>query len=503
MPQPLQTTFRYGRIMLSRRGDLALILTVSLLLTLLVMYWGYDVKVKCVGPPFFPDGRSHRWPVGDPDAVVPCYSDLAFLWVGRDINLHVFPYIHGGIGAGGHLFGGSVEYPVLSGLLMWLGAIGAHNDLEFFQHSALLLAPFGLAITAMLAVLTRWNVLWWAMTPPLVLYAFHNWELPVVATAVAAVAVMAWGASYRPDTGERRLSLRTSGVIAAIILAIGFCLKLYPGLFVLPLALYVLTRGMPSETSGVHSTASRVQSTASRVRSTLDWVGAGWVAGAALLTVILMQLPFMILGFDGWKAAMTFQGKRRADVDTNSIWYWGLRHLTGGQNDTYNSLVGVLSPLLVLCSFAAVVYLGWRQYQRTGLYPWIGVSAAMLAGFMLFHKVHSPQYTLWILPFFVLLKVRWPIIAFYLLADFVLDTTIFRLFGIYVSGEPMKWWVMGGVNFGVWVHAAILAYLLVGFVRADLREPLASMGRRRAPETAQSAPDTESPFDAPAEQRTT
>ncbi|NED67218.1 hypothetical protein G3I15_40450, partial [Streptomyces sp. SID10244] len=74
--------------------------------------------------------------------------------------------------------------------------------------------------------------------------------------------------------------------------------------------------------------------------------------------------------------------------------------------------------------------------------------------------------------------VRWPVILGYLVADFILDTTIFRLFGIYTSGSPMKWWVITGVNVGVWVHAVLLAYLLVAFVRAPLREPLASFGRR-------------------------
>ncbi|RPA64812.1 hypothetical protein EF294_06795 [Gordonia oryzae] len=474
MSDRLSTTFRYGRVALSRRGDLILILTVSLLLTLLLMYWSYEAKIACVGPPFFPDGRSHKWPVGDPHSIIPCYSDLAYLWVGRDINNHVFPYIHGGIGANGQLFGGSVEYPVLSGILMWLGAIGAHTDVDFFRHSAALLAPFGVGITAMLAVLTRWNVLWWAMTPPLVLYAFHNWELPVVATAVGAVAVMAWGASIKPSTGERRMNLRTSAILASILLAIGFCLKLYPGFFVLPLAIYVLTGGAGG-------------------RRALDWVGAVWVAVTAALTVAVIQLPFIVLGYDGWRAALTFQGKRRADLDTNSIWYWGLRHLTGGQNGTYNSIVGVLSPTLIVCAFVIAVYLGRRQYNRTGLYPWIGVSAAMLAGFMVFHKVHSPQYTLWILPFFVLLRVRWPVIVTYLIADFILDTTIFRLFGIYVSGEPMKWWVMAGVNLGVWVHAVVLVYLIGAFVSAGLREPLASIGRRPDPADAPSS----EPDDAP------
>ncbi|NDK91698.1 hypothetical protein GYA93_19275 [Gordonia desulfuricans] len=475
MSEGLNTLYRYGRFTFSRRGDMVLILTVSLLLTLLLLAWGYQVKAACGGEPYFPDGRSHRWPVGDPNAIVPCYSDLMYLWVGRDINNHVFPYIHGGIGADGQLFGGVVEYPVLSGLLMWLGAIGANTDLQFFQHSALLLAPFGLAITIMLAVLTRWNVLWWAATPPLVLYAFHNWELPVVATTVAAVAAMAWGASLHPATGERRWSLRTSGIVASVLLAIGFCLKLYPGFFVLPLAIYVLTRG-----DGAPVVAG--------ARKALDWVGAVWVAAAAAITVILVQLPFMILGYDGWKAALTFQGKRRADVDTNSIWYWGLRHLTGGQNDTYNSLVGVLSPILIVASFALAIYLGWRVYRNGGAYPWLGVCAAMLAGFMLFHKVHSPQYTLWILPLFVLLRIHWSVIVAYLIADLSLDLTIFRLFGILTSGAPMKWWVIGGVNLGVWVHAVLLVYLIFGFVRAGMREPLASIGRRPAPEEPESTP---------------
>ena len=50
-------------------------------------------------------------------------------------------------------------------------------------------------------------------------------DLPVVATTVGAVAVL----------GVRRWPLRTRAVIAAVLLAVGFCLKVYPGIFVLPL----------------------------------------------------------------------------------------------------------------------------------------------------------------------------------------------------------------------------------------------------------------------------
>ncbi|ETA08157.1 MULTISPECIES: membrane protein [Gordonia] len=444
---------------LSGRGETAVIVLVSLLATAATMFWSFQAKARCGGAPFDAEGRSANWPSGDPGGLIPCYSDLMYLWLGRDINNHVFPYIHGGIAGDGTLFGGVVEYPVLSGLLMYVGAIGADTDTAFFTQSALLLAPFGFAITVMLALMVRWWALLWAATPPLVLYSFHNWELPVVATAVAAIAVMAWGGSIDPATDRRRLPLRACAVVAAVLLAIGFCLKLYPGIFVLPLAAYVLT-----------GDAARLGQAG---RRGLDWVGAAWVAGAAVVTVVAIQLPFMVLGFDGWKAALTFQGRRRADVDTNSIWYWGLRYLTG-TTDTYHSVVGVASPVLILVSFAVAMYLGWRRYERIGVFPWIGVSGAMLAGFMLFHKVHSPQYTLWILPFFVLMRVRWQVIAVYLLTDIALDLTIFRLFPIRDAGDPLPWWVLTGVAGSVWVHAVLLVYLIGTLARTPLREPLAS-----------------------------
>ena len=35
-----------------------------------------------------------------------------------------------------------------------------------------------------------------------------------------------------------------------------------------------------------------------------------------------------------------------------------------------------------------------------------------------------------------------------------------------------------GVNFGVWVHAVLLVYLIFAFVKAAPREPFASFGFR-------------------------
>ena len=95
------------------------------------------------------------------------------------------------------------------------------------------MAPFGLLTGWLLGRLARWRALLWALGPPLVLYAFHNWDLPVVACAVGAVYVMHGWRTDRP--------LADRATVAAVLLGLGFAFKLYPGAFVLPLALYVLT----------------------------------------------------------------------------------------------------------------------------------------------------------------------------------------------------------------------------------------------------------------------
>ena len=422
--------------------------TVSLVavLTCAVMLWlGYLNKARCAGPTFDAEGRTLRFE-DIKDASV-CYSDIQQLWIGRGINLHVFPFVDGGITSSGALTGGTVEYPVLSGVLMWIGAIGAHTDAEFLLRSALLLAPFGLITAWLLARMAGWAALAWSLTPPLVLYAFLNWDLPVVAVTVAAVAVMT----------IERWSLRTRGVFAAALFAVGFCLKLYPGIFVLPLVAYVFTGG---------------RSSSGRRR---DVSGALVVAGTAAATALAINLPFAVLGYEGWRASFVFQQNREADGTSNSIWYWGLRPLMGGyqgyeNTPAYNDLVAQLSPALVALSFVLALWLGWRRYLRDGTYPWLGAGAAMLCGFVLFHKVHSPQYTLWLLPLLILLRVPWGLVAAYLLADLAIGIGIFRWFAA-TAGEADMALPLALVHIGVWGRAVLLVVLFFVFLRVPPRTP--------------------------------
>ena len=414
-------------------------------LTLLI---GFANKDRCTGPTFDQWGRSQPdYEKRNKQDV--CYSDIQHLWIGRDVDRHVFPYVHGGIDDRGVLIGGSVEYPVLTGVLIWAGAIFTDTDAGFLLFSALLMAPFGLATAWLLGKLSRWRALLWAIGPPLVLYAFHNWDLPVVCCAVAAVYVVhrGWGRS-----GANR-PLVDRAVVASVLLGLGFAFKIYPALFVLPLLLYVLTGG----------TRGREMPPGKR----WDVAGAVRVAMASIITVVLVNLPFAIFGYDGWLASFEFQGLRRVDITTNSIWYWGMRPFM--TDDAMQSLVSVLSPVCMFASFILACWLGWRRYLREGTYPWIPVSAAMLCGFLLLHKVHSPQYTLWLVPMFVLLRVPLGWAFAYFAADLAMGIGIFRWYYAIEFGQPAgiyDGFSAQAVVIGVWGRAALLLTLFFVFLKA-------------------------------------
>ena len=431
----------------ARLTSLGLIVLTGLCGITLVL--GFVNKDRCTGPRFDEYGRSQ--PDFDKRRYQDfCYSDIQELWIGRDIDKHVFPYVHGGLNEDGRPTGGVVEYPVLTGVIMWASAIFAHTDAEYLLYSALLLTPFGLATAWLLGRMSGWRALLWAIGPPLVLYAFHNWDLPVVLCATAAFYVMHKGWGKR---GADR-PLMTRATVAAVLLGLGFAFKVYPALFVLPLMIYVLTGGRGGSESGN--------------RTGMDWLGALRVAGVAIGTVVAVNIPFALAGFEGWRASFTFQLLRQADITANSIWYWGLRPDSDAEDTQVLELIDVLSPLLMLISFVVACGVGWVRYQREGTYPWVPVSAAMLCGFLLLHKVHSPQYTLWLLPMFVLLRIRWGWILSYLVADLAMGIGIFRWYYM-ISTQQIDirdGFAAQAVVIGVWGRAALLVGLFYVFLMA-------------------------------------
>jgi len=97
--------------------------------------------------------------------------------------------------------------------------------------------------------------------------------------------------------------------------------------------------------------------------------------------------------------------------------------------------------------------------------------------------VHSPQFALWLLPFFVLLRIRAGWILAYFLADAAIGIGFFRWQYLIGSGVPSGSYDALSpqlVLIGVWGRAALLIALTVVFLRARVVQvPAGAWGRGR------------------------
>ncbi len=379
------------------RAALPLVLSCCAVLVVLSSAW----KAACVDA-----SRNYR---------LTCYSDVLELWTSRSLVDHVFPYVDGRLVDGAPV--DTFEYPVLTGVFVWATSLLADDRASFLVVSTLALAPFALLTAWQLQRMAGRRALLWAAAPALVLSALHNWDLLAVAAATAGLS--AW---WRGRTGW-----------AAALFAVGACLKVYPGLFLLPLVV------------------DRLQAR--------DRAGAGTAVLVGSATVAAVNLPFVLVDRDGWATTYAFQAARAADSSSNSIWYWVYPHLSTGQ---LNRTV----PVLLAVVLAAAVAAGLVRAHREGAFPVLQVCGAAVAAFVLLNKVSSPQYTLWVLPFFVLLRVRWGWWAAFAVADVLVYVGVFRWFDALVSGAdptlPERLLVVG-----VWTRSAVLALLVPLFLRAD------------------------------------
>ncbi len=106
----------------------------------------------------------------------------------------------------------------------------------------------------------------------------------------------------------------------------------------------------------------------------------------------------------------------------------------------------------------------------------------MKCSFKLFKKVISPQYTLWLLPLLILLRVPWRLVAAYLVVDLAIGIGVFRWF--YATGGAIDIELPLVLTLiGVWGRAILLVVLFFVFLRAPRRPPPGPPGEGRDRET--------------------
>lgn len=319
------------------------------------------------------------------------YSDIRILFVLRHLGDHVFPYVHGSYVTSGtgsvFLTRGEVEYPVLTGVFMWLVALPIHSQDAYFILSALALAPFGIVGAWLLAKMSGPRAFPFAAAPAVALYGFINWDLISVCLAVAGV-YMWW---------------RQRQYVAAAAFAVGGCVKLWPALLLVPLVADLVAGGQWRK--GLRA----------------GFIGVGIGVG--------VNLPFAIVNLRGWYAPFAYQSALGLDWrEGMSLWDWYGRGLRP-------ELAETLASVAMLGGLGVLTALGWTRYRREGVFPFLQVCAATTVLYILTAKDNSAQYVLWVLPFFAMLRLRpalWVLwsavgVAWYVRFVFVLGPAGFAL----------------------------------------------------------------------------
>jgi uncharacterized membrane protein len=320
------------------------------------------------------------------------------------------------------------EYPVLTMYFMrvtaWIGGTGYAG---FYYANALLLTACAVATGLCLWLLAGRRALWFALSPTLFIYGTMNWDLFAVALATAALVM--W-AQERDEW-------------AGALLGLGAAAKFYPALLVLPLILQGMRDRDPDRSVRI-----------------LWWSAGAWIS---------VNLVFAYKAPLAWMEFFRFNAERPADWD--SLWnivadLWPAATFRTG-------LINVASAgAFVLLAMA----LGWAKGRRDPDFHRWTLGFPILVAFLLTNKVYSPQYGLWLLPWFVLAVPSLRAFVAFQVMDVAVFATRFRFFGD-LAGEPWGW-PQRWFQVAVLVRAAVLVWCLVIWLRADT-EPL--VARRHDP----------------------
>ncbi len=286
-----------------------------------------------------------------------CYSDIPPLYGGRGLADGEVPFISQ---PNEH----RVEYPVLTGAVMWVTAQFVPDDSPvrarwFFDINAIGLALCAAVIVVATARTTRgrpWDASMVALAPGLILAGTINWDL--YAVALLSVGMLAW-ARRRPG-------------LAGVLIGLSAAAKFYPLLAFGPLLLLCLRAGRLRE-----------------FRVAAVSAAAAWLA---------VNLPVMVADFDGWSYFFSFNRER--GESWGSPWVVLTQQGHGVPPEKLNTLAG---GLFVLCC-VAIAALGLMARRRPRLPQ---LMFLVVAAFLLTNKVYSPQYVLWLLPLAVLARPRW------------------------------------------------------------------------------------------------
>lgn len=416
-----------GRHVRSDRSLLARPVSFIVCVAYIFLAFGFMSKAACLGGKRGDDGSiSLNWD-GNRQYVAACYSDIVPLYTGRGMDQGGFPYAYSWVEDGVTHY---MEYPVLSGLFQGLmGFITRHtNGLVswagipaagwYTSVNALFMAILwvgAIVLVCRLAGARVWDVLLVAASPLIIVHAFTNWDIPAIFCVVVGLY----------------LAARHRNALAGVAFGLGGAFKLWP-LFVLG-AFFVL---------------------AARFRR---WKPFLTMFTAAALSCIAVNLPVALAYPDAWAEFFRLNSERTWEWTT----IYALIDRTAGLPVPVGA-VNVFSAVAFLACCVGIAVLGLRARRAPRVAELVFL---IIAAFLLFNKVWSPQYSLWLVVPAVLALPRWRLLLSWMLAD----ALVWPILMWHMLGVDNKGVTADMLNIAVVVRDGFIIAIAVLIIRQILK----------------------------------
>ncbi len=290
-----------------------------------------------------------------------CYTDISVLYLNRGLSEGSVPLVDV-----------PMEYPVLTTWVMEIARravnlLGGHSGPGVTPAEAVQGAELFYAVTAVIMFLCflgtvwvhlrmhrPWDALMIAASPLVVMGGLINWDMLVV--VLASACVLAWS--------------RGKPFGAGLLLGLAIAAKLYPVFWLLPLLFLCLRAGKVAQ-----------------------FTRFAW---GALASWLIVNVPAYFISPQNWLMFWSFNVDRKADL--GSFWY--VLHRAKIEVPAVSTWVTLLLGLSGV-ALALLIVLAPRR-------PRLGQTLFLITvAFLVFNKVYSPQYMLWLLPLLVLARPAW------------------------------------------------------------------------------------------------
>jgi uncharacterized membrane protein len=269
-----------------------------------------------------------------------CYSDLPSLYGERGLDKNQWPYASDL---------NSVEYPVLTGMVMFATAALVDTPIAYFNLNAVFLTLLFIALVILLRRMKPELSYLLPVAPAMIASLYINWDLWAVITMMLTI--------YWFD--------RKAYLYSALAMGLSISTKFLPIFLLFPIV-FILWRH------------NRIKELVKYLATT---VGI-WLA---------INLPFVLTTPTGWWRFYKLNLERGAD--------WGSIWLALSQLGLSLTHLNYLSLLLLLIGFTAITIFLFEIKSTPTL---ASVAFIVLATVMIAGKVYSPQYVLWLTPLAVI-----------------------------------------------------------------------------------------------------